>query len=101
MRAPRSYSRHISGQRVTTAYTAFGGESVVSEPLQVHAEPAVLEQLNSLLQSARQGDEGVLAELRHLLDRKPEIWRHYGDLALHAVRSWTSLIAGEDLTLKE
>jgi hypothetical protein len=73
----------------------------VSEPLQVHAEPAVLEQLNSLLQRARQGDEGVLPELRHLLDRKPEIWRHYGDLALHAVRSWTSLIAGEDLTLRE
>jgi hypothetical protein len=73
----------------------------VSDPLQVHAEPAVLEQLNCLLQRARQGDEGVLPELRHLLDRKPEIWRHYGDLALHAVRSWTSLIAGEDLTLKE
>jgi hypothetical protein len=91
----------ISGRRVTIAYTANGGANVVSDPLQVHAEPAVLEQLNSLLQRARQGDESVLPELRHLLDRKPEIWRHYGDLALHAIRSWTSLIAGEDLTLKE
>jgi hypothetical protein len=73
----------------------------VPDPLQVHADPPVLEQLNSLLQRARHGDEGVLPQLRHLLDRKPEIWRHYGDVALHAIRAWTSLIAGEDLTLKE
>jgi hypothetical protein len=55
----------------------------------------------SLVQRAQQGDEGVLPELRQVLDAHPEFWQRCGDLALQAQAAWLQLISGKDLLLRE
>jgi hypothetical protein len=65
------------------------------------AEEPVRDELVHLLERARQGDDSVLPRLREVLDNRPELWRHFGDLAFHARECWIKLIAGPDLTLKE
>jgi hypothetical protein len=55
----------------------------------------------SLVERARGGDPSALAGLRDLLDRRPDLWRHYGDLAGHAEVSWVAVAAGTDLMLAE
>jgi hypothetical protein len=61
----------------------------------------VVEDLNLLVERARQGDEEVLPQLRHFLDANPEIWRRHGDLAAHAREAWVRLLSGSDLALRE
>ena len=73
----------------------------MSDLWQTPVEPPVLEELNQMLQRAKQGDEAVLPQLRQLLDSRPELWRHFGDLAMHAQEAWLRLIAGPDLVLRE
>jgi len=73
----------------------------VSELSQVPDKPPVLDDLNLLVQRAREGDESVLPELREFLDTRPELWQHYGDVAAHAREAWVRVIAGDDLALKE
>jgi len=43
----------------------------------------------------------ILPRLRAFVHIEPEVWRHYGDLASLARRSWIDLIAGPDLILRE
>ena len=62
--------------------------------------PAV-EDLRRLLERARDGDPEARPRLREVLDRHPEVWRHFGDLAAHAERAWVELIGGQDDGLKE
>src|SRR4051794_11419508 len=59
------------------------------------------DEIRALLERARGGDPATLDDLRGALDRHPEIWRAYGDLALHARDAWVGLIAGPDLALRE
>jgi hypothetical protein len=73
----------------------------VSELSHTADEPPAVDELNRLLEQARQGDERVLPQLRHLLDTRPEIWRRYGDLGAHAREAWLRLISGTDIALRE
>jgi hypothetical protein len=59
------------------------------------------EELARLLKRAEQGDRGVLPELRQALDGDANLWRYYGDLALHAEASLIRLAAGTNLLLAE
>ena len=59
------------------------------------------EQVQEVLERARMGDPDSLPELREVLDRYPEVWRHHGDLVAYAQQSWVDLIGGEDLPIKE
>jgi len=63
--------------------------------------PVVLVELRELLERARKGDRDVLPLLREVLDDRPELWRHVGDLARHAQQAWINLTAGKDLYLAE
>jgi hypothetical protein len=54
-----------------------------------------------MVQRARGGDLEVLPQLRALLDTRPELWKHYGDLAIHAQQAWIERIGGSDLFVKE
>jgi hypothetical protein len=73
----------------------------VSETFQVPDEPPVVEDLNSLVKRARGGDETVLPQLREMLDTRPQLWQHYGNLAGHAREAWLRVISADDLALKE
>ena len=73
----------------------------MSETFQVPDEPPVVEDLNSLVKRARKGDETVLPQLRELLDTRPELWQHFGNLAGHAREAWLRVISADDLALKE
>jgi len=50
---------------------------------------------------ARKGNRKILPILRRTLDEHPELWKHFGDLAIQARESWLQLIAGKDLYLAE
>jgi len=65
------------------------------------SKPESEDEVRSLLERARGGDPTDLAALRQAMDRYPQIWREYGDLAGHARDAWFDLIAGSDLALKE
>ena len=57
--------------------------------------------LEATLILARKGNTKVLPLLRRALDEHPELWQHYGNLALQSQESWLKLIAGKDLLLAE
>ena len=78
-----------------------GGVHDVSEHFQVTDEPPVVEDLNSLVKRARKGDETVLPQLREMLDTRPELWQHFGNLAVHAREAWLRVISADDLALRE
>jgi hypothetical protein len=63
--------------------------------------PAVLAEIKAIVGRARQGDAAVLPRLRELLEDYPALWRHFGDLAAQAEVAWASLVAGQDLYLRE
>jgi hypothetical protein len=65
------------------------------------AGPPAVTEAWSLVGRARGGDASALPALRDLLDRRPDLWRHYGDLAEHAEVSWVAVAAGTDLMLAE
>ena len=73
----------------------------MSKFFQVPDKPPVVEDVNLLVQQARQGDESVLPELRQFLNTRPQLWQHYGNLAAHAQEAWIQLISEDDLALKE
>ncbi len=59
------------------------------------------EDLQKLVERARQGDRTVLPELRKALDENPDIWQAAGDLAKHAEATWIRLISKDDLLVHE
>ena len=65
------------------------------------SRPAALDDLQILLQRCQQGDRGALPQLRAVLDQHPEVWRHIGDLALHAELAWVELICGTNDSMRE
>jgi hypothetical protein len=50
---------------------------------------------------ARRGRKEILPKLRQALDEHPELWTHFGNLALQTQETWIQLIAGKDLLLAE
>jgi hypothetical protein len=50
---------------------------------------------------ARRGRKEILPKLRQVLDEHPELWQHFGNLALQTQENWLQLIAGKDLYLAE
>ena len=63
--------------------------------------PVVLIELQELVDRARKGDQAVLPLLREVLDDRPDLWQHAGDLARHAQEAWIKLTAGQDLYIAE
>ena len=59
------------------------------------------EEMQRLLVRAQQGDLAVLPELRALINDRPELWQHAGDLAEHAELSLLRLVSGADLLALE
>ena len=53
------------------------------------------------IELARRGRKNILPKLRQVLDEHPELWQHFGNLALQSQESWIGLIAGKDLYLAE
>jgi hypothetical protein len=90
-----------SARSGTTSAVATGGASVESGPLLGPPKPPVVEDLQAMIQRARSGDLEVLPQLRVLLETRPELWKHYGDLAIHAQHAWIDRVAGSDLFVKE
>jgi hypothetical protein len=65
------------------------------------APDADREWLADLVAKANGGDQEALAELRRFLDTNTELARKLGDLAWHAERALTELIAGGDALAAE
>jgi hypothetical protein len=57
--------------------------------------------LEATIMLARRGNKKILPTLRRTLEEHPELWQHFGNLALQAQESWLQLIAGKDLYLSE
>jgi hypothetical protein len=73
----------------------------VSDETMTGAATSVEDELRGLLDRARQGDRDALPALREALDRRPGVWRAYGDLAAIARDAWIGLASGTDLALRE
>lgn len=61
----------------------------------------VTNKVEVLLELAQKGDTAVLAELRALLDQRPDLWSGVGDLAALVEQGWIHLLAQRDLFLQE
>jgi hypothetical protein len=75
-------------------------KSGAEAPAEAEAEKGQGE-LAGLLRRAERGDKSVLDSLRHVLDKNPQLWREYGDLALQAEAAVGVLACGTNLLLGE
>jgi hypothetical protein len=62
---------------------------------------AHVEDLESLVSRARQGDESVVPHLVEMLDERPEVARYFGDLSRHVREAWLKRVAQGDVYLRE
>jgi hypothetical protein len=78
-------------------------ETALSEdaPVSIPLPPPVFDQLRALGEQAQKGDATVLPMIREILDTRPEIWRHYGNLSVIAEQAWISVVAGKDPAVAE
>jgi hypothetical protein len=86
---------------VITGTIIIGGDDVSNSKIVGWLEPQSEAEIRTLLQRAHSGDATDLAALREALDRYPEIWQAYGNLAKHARDALIEQIAGVDQVLKE
>lgn len=63
--------------------------------------PDALAEIREVVGRAKRGDAAAVPRLKELLDRHPDIWERYGDLATQVEKSWVELAAGDNLHLKE
>lgn len=61
----------------------------------------VVGRVRALLLARQNGDVSGESELFSLLDEHPVLWQQLGNLTEHAVESWLSLIAGQNLVLRQ
>ena len=71
------------------------------EQPKTHDTQTATDDLQKVVERARQGDREVLPELRKALDENPQIWQAAGDLAKHAEATWVRLISKNDLLVHE
>ena len=48
------------------------------------------------MKKAQAGDATALPRIRQLLDERPEVWRHLGDLSALAERAWVAVLAADN-----
>jgi hypothetical protein len=83
------------------------GTRARSEPAKAVSEaasrdPAALQaMLSNLVAQANTGDRQALTELRHFMDRHPEIEESVGDLARMAESAWLDLLVGQNKLARE
>jgi hypothetical protein len=65
------------------------------EPLPRPTEPPAAAELRALVQAAQAGDPSALPRIREILDQRPEVWHHVGDLATLAERAWITVLAAD------
>jgi len=58
-------------------------------------------ELRELTGRAQRGDRAVLPDLMRVLDARPALWKHCGDIAREAEALWVDLIAGGDLLVRQ
>jgi hypothetical protein len=86
-------------------------QAAVAEQERRAAMMAAITPLQATLTLARRGSNEILPKLRQVLDEHPELWQHFGNLALQVQENgnlalqvqekWLQLIAGKDLYLAE
>jgi hypothetical protein len=59
-------------------------------------EPSVLGELRALVVRAQGGDATALPRIRDILDERPEVWQHLGDLSAVAERAWITVLAADN-----
>jgi hypothetical protein len=59
-------------------------------------EPAAAVELRELVRRAQAGDPAALPRIRQVLDERPEVWQHAGDLAALAERAWIAVLAADN-----
>ena len=76
-------------------------EAMTSIPDANKAEGPLTEEMRQLLLRAQEGDQAALPGLRQLLDRRPELWRAFGNVAGHARDALVALGSGKSLLARE
>lgn len=71
------------------------------EPKASVDQPKEAASLQDIIALARQGRSEILPKLRKVLKQQPELWKHFGNLALQAQEAWVRLISGKDIYLAE
>ena len=102
----RNYSawrRRRSSRPAPTGRTIpHGGDEVMfKKAVPAEAARAAEDEIKLLLERARSGDVRALPALRETLDTNPDLATSLADLPAHVRSVWLSLIAGQDLALKE
>jgi hypothetical protein len=97
------YQREKEAARNSAAERAMEEERARAEQdrLERQAKLAEVSPLTATIELARRGRKEILPQLRQTLDEHPELWQHFGNLALQTQESWLQLIAGKDLYLAE
>jgi hypothetical protein len=57
--------------------------------------------LQATIELAKRGRKELLPQLRQFLDEQPELWKHFGNIALQAQAAWLKLIGGTNLFMQE
>jgi hypothetical protein len=73
-----------------------GQGKIAPEPAAGCAEPPAAVELHALVRRAQAGDPGALPRIREILDDRPEIWQHVGDLAALVEQAWIAVLAAEN-----
>lgn len=76
-------------------------EDQMNQMMNLNLTDQELTEIQKLVERAQAADQAAVAELRDLLDRRPEIWRRLGDLAQHAEMTMLALVAGTNVLAQE
>jgi hypothetical protein len=93
--------RMAKEQRVAEEKAKKQRQAAEKERKQRAAKLAATTPIEATILLARRGNKKVLPMLRRALGEHPELWQHFGNLALQTQESWLQLIAGKDLLLAE
>jgi hypothetical protein len=95
--------RHRRNMSTATKPTATPPESPRPTPPTPEevAELEARKKIEELVRRAEQGDASVMPQLARILDMAPSMWRSYGDLGARVEATWLSMMAGQNLMLRE
>ena len=69
---------------------------VEAPPLAAPVAPSGMTDLHTLVQRAQAGDATALPQIREILDSRPDIWHHMGDVSSLVERAWIALLAADN-----